>query len=254
VAILGVLFLYLDLHGPRFIVREPPTFDNFAAIGPAMNFAQAYLEGKLTFVRYDEETGFLGMFISDNYGNEIFVRAYDSEARRLIRMERQRLAAGKDEPKFPAPGDFVKLRGNLRIRPDFQMMILQFAEGLILEPSGINRPEADQVTVLQMIQNPENFEEHQRLWIGWDENRPVKVMDIENLKMAGAVRPFATKLTLYELGTDAETSLLIPIVFERFGPLPTRIGDQVSVKGAFQLYGGEPQLWLASWDDLEVIS
>jgi hypothetical protein len=246
--------LYLDLHGPRFIVREPPTFDNFGAIGPAMNFAQAYLEGKATFVRFDEETGFLGMFISDNYGNEIFVRAYDSEARRLIEMERRRLAAGEDEPKFPAAGDFVRLRGNLRIRPDFPMMILQFAEGLVLEPSGINRPAADKVTILQMTQNPENFEEYQRLWVGWDENRPVKVMDIENLRIAGAVRPFATKLTLYELGSDAEAGLMIPIVFEKFGSLPAKLGDRISVKGSFQLYAGEPQLWLGSWDDLEVVS
>ena len=163
-------------------------------------------------------------------------------------MEKQRLAENDSQPKFPAAGDIVTARGNLRVRPGFPMMILQFAEGL-----AIVRPEADRVTIENMVENAGMFNEYQRLEIGWDENQLVKIINIENLRASWAPKPWATKLTLYELGSETEVSLMIPIVYTKFGSLKAEIGDTIRVKGAFQFYYGKPQLWLASWDDLEVL-
>lgn len=237
VAILGVFFLYLDLHTLRFVVREPETVE-ISEITPAMNFAQVYLHDKATFVRYDEETRFLGIFLSDENGNDIFVRAYDSETRRLIEMEKRRLADGDPQPKFPATGDILRIRGNLRIRPEFKMMILQFAEGLTIE-----RPEPIRVTIENVVENMDLFDEYQRLQVEG------KIIDIEN-------RGWAVFLTLYELETESEITVLIPkVVFEFGKPLGAEIGDEVRISGAFSVYHELPQLWLASLsgDDLRVI-
>lgn len=234
VAILGVLLLYADLHGPRLIVREPPTIA-IGDISPAMNFAQVYLTGDATFVRYDEETKFLGMFLSDENGNEIFIRAYDSETRRLIEMEKRRIAENDPQPKFPAVGDRLKVRGNLRVRPGFRMMIMQFAEGLTIE-----RPEATPISIENLVENAGTFREYQRFEVEG------KVIDVDN-------RGWSVILTVYEVETKAEISVLIPKVVFLFGrSLEAGIGDTIRVSGAFSMYLDTPQLWLASWDDLEV--
>lgn len=241
VAILGILLLYVDLHGPRLIVREPQVIE-ISEISAAMNFAQVYVRGNATFVKYYEDTRFLGMFLVDESGNEMFIRAYDAETHRLIEMETQRLADNDPQPKFPAVGDILTARGNLRVRPEFKMMILQFAEGLTIE-----RPEATQVTIENMVENAAMFDQYQRFEIGWDENQPVKIIE-------SADRGWATILTVYELDSEAETSVLIPQIMTMFGrTLDANIGDTIRAKGAFSLYYGSPQLWVASWDDLEVI-
>ncbi len=241
VAVFGILFLYVDLHSANLVVKVPPTIE-LGEIEPTMNMAQVYLRGKATFVKYYEDTGFLGMFVSDDAGNSIFIRAYDGETRRLLEMEKQRLAEGSPEPKFPAVGDIVTIRGQLRVRPEFRMMILQYAEGLKIE-----RPQAGKATIEQMVSNPENFGEYQRLEIGWEENQRVKVISRRDYD-------WATMLTLYEMSSEAETTLLIPKTLTHFGrTLGAKIGDTILARGAFQLRYGEAQLWLASWDDLEVI-
>jgi len=238
VAVLGILFLYVDLHSANIVVKNPPTVA-LSEIEPTMNMAQVYIQGKATFVKYYEDTRFLGMFVSDDAGNSIFIRAYDAETLRLIEMEKQRLAEGSSEPKFPAVGDIVTIRGQLRVRPDFKMMILQYAEGLEIE-----RPLENRVTIAQMVSNPENFGEYQRLEIGWDENNPVKIISSTD-------RGWATMLTLYEMASESSTTLIVPKTLTRFGrTLEAKVGDTIRVKGAFQLYFTEPQLWLASWDDL----
>lgn len=237
VAILGILFLYVDLHGPRLVVREPPVIE-ISEISPAMNFAQVYIQGKATFVKYYDDTRFLGMYLTDpdNENASIFIRSYDAETKRLIEMEKQRLAENDPQPKFPAVGDIVTARGNLRVRPGFPMMILQFAEGLT-----IKRPEAAPVTIENMVENADKFDEYERL-------------EIEGKLISKKEYDWSTILAVYELSSEAETSLLIPNVLNRFGrTLEAEIGDTIRVKGAFQLYYGEPQLWLASWDDLEVL-
>jgi hypothetical protein len=233
VAVLGVLLLYVDLHGPRWIVREPPTIENYSEITPAMNFAQIYIPGKATFVKYYDDTRFLGIFVEDEDQNELFVRAYDAETMRLIRMESRRLEEGSPQPKFPAVGDILTVRGNLRVRPGFPMMILQFAEGL-----SIHRPEATRVTIENLVENASGFEEYRRFEVVG------KIIEITD-------RGWATILTLYELESEAEVSVLLPQVMMMFGgPLEVGIGDTVEVKGAFSQYYGSPQLWVASWDDI----
>ena len=235
VAVLGILFLYVDLHSANIVVKNPQTVA-LVDIEPTMNMAQVYIQGEATFVKYYEDTKSLGMFVSDNAGNSIFIRAYDAETKRLIGMEKQRLAEGSSEPKFPAVGDIVTIRGQLRVRPDFKMMILQYAEGI-----KIGRPAATRVTIAQMVSNPENFGEYQRLEVGG------KIISSTD-------RGWATMLTLYEVSSEAQTTLIVPKTLTYFGrELEAKVGDTIRVKGAFQLYFTEPQLWLASWDDLEVI-
>ena len=247
VAILGVLLLYADLHVSRLVVQDTPTI-GISQIKPTMNFAQVYIEGKATFVKYDKDSRFLGMFVTDENENSIFVRAYDAETLKLIKMEERRLAENDPQPRFPAVGDNVRLRVQLRIRPEFYMVILQYAEGL-----KIMRPPASAVTVAQIVSNPDNFGEYQRLEVGWDENWPVKVIKVEDVYARGQPEPWATKLTLCELGSEAETAVMIPIVYTKFGSLDAKVGDRIRVKGAFELYDESPQLWLASWDDLKVL-
>lgn len=246
VAVVGIFFLYLDLHGPRIVVKEPYQI-SISGITSTMNMAQAVIQGKATFVKYYDDTRFLGMFLvdMDNENADIFIRAYDAETLRLINMEKERLAENDPTPKFPAVGDIVTVRGQLRVRatgkvigPEgFRMMILQYAEGLL----EIERPAATPVTIENIVSNPQNFEEYQRLQVEG------KIISTRNLG-------WATLLTLYEMDSGAEAGLMISNTLNMFGrTLEAKIGDTVRVKGAFQLYYGTPQLWLASWDDLEVI-
>jgi hypothetical protein len=47
---------------------------------------------------------------------------------------------------------------------------------------------------------------------------------------------------------------MVPILLDQFGgPLSAKVGDLVRVNGAIQYYYGTPQIWLASWDELEVV-
>ena len=235
IAVLGILFLYVDLHSANIVVKNPPTVA-LSDITETMNMAQVYIQGKATFVKYYEDTRFLGMFVSDDAGNSIFIRAYDAETLRLIEMEKQRLAEGSSEPKFPAVGDIVTIRGQLRVRPEFKMMILQYAEGIRIE-----RPAATRTTIAQMVSNPENFGEYQRI-------------EVEGKIISSTDRGWAIMLTLYDVPSEAQTTLIVPKTLTYFGrELEAKVGDTIRVKGAFQLYFTEPQLWLASWDDLEVI-
>ncbi len=235
VAVLGVIFLYVDLHGPRLVVRPVPTV-GISEIGPTMNYAQVYITGKATFVKYDEETRALGMFLSDENGVELFIRAYDTETLRLLKFENKRLMENDNTPRFPGTGDIITVRGNLRIRPDFNMMIVSFAEGVT-----IDRPEASIVTIENMVENSTAFGIYERLQIEG------KIIDI-------ATYDWSTILTVYEISSGAEASVLIPNILTDFlRPFDASMGDMIRVRGAFGMYYGSPQLWLASWDDFEVI-
>lgn len=232
--ILGVLFLYVDLHTTNIIVKDVPVV-GISDIQITMNFAQVIVPGKVTFAKYYKDEKNFGMYIADNFGNEIYVRIYDSETKRLIEAENQRLAEGSSKPIFPAVGDMAEVQGQLRIRPGFNMMILQYIEGL-----EITRPEATPITIEQLMANPENFEDWQRFEV---EGKITSTYDLG----------WANSITLYEMSTEAETTLLIPNSLNMFGSLDAQMGDTIRVKGAFSLYYGKPQLWLASWEDLEVL-
>ena len=244
IAVFGVMFLYVDLHATHIIVREPETI-KISEITPTMNFGNVYITGKATFVKYYDDTKFLGMYITDldNENSDLYIRAYDAETKRLMDMETQRLAENSPDPKFPAVGDIVTIRGQLIVRggsPEeeggFAMMRLQYAEGVKVE-----RPEATWVTIENLMSNPENFGNYQRL-------------EIEGKIISTRSVGWANILTVYENGTEADTALMVPNLITTIGrTLDANIGDRVRVKGAFSLYYGEPQLWLASVDELEVL-
>lgn len=243
-AIFGILFLYVDLHTTRIIVKETPKV-YIHDLTPMMNYANVYITGKATFVKFYDYDNTLGMYICDldNENAEIYVRIYDTETKRLIEMEKQRLAQNSPDPKFPAAGDILTVRGTPVVRGGateeggFMMFRVQFAEGLQIE-----RPTAAENTIENMVSNLGNFREYQRL-------------EIENAKIIDSRETsWATILTIYEMGTEAETSLVLPTVMTRFGrTLQAKIGDTVRVSGALSEYFGAPQLYIASWDDLEVI-
>jgi len=244
IAVFGVMFLYLDLHATHIIVREPQTIE-ISEITPTMNFGNVYITGKATFVKYYDDTKFLGMFITDldNENVDIYIRAYDAETNRLMDMESQRLAENSPDPKFPAVGDIVTLRGQLIVRggsPEeeggFAMLRIQYAEGVKVE-----RPETTRVTIENLVSNPESFGYYQRV-------------EIEGKIISTGSIGWASILTIYENGSEAEISLMVPNLITMFGrTLDANIGDRVRVKGAFELYYTQPQLWLSSVDEIEVL-
>lgn len=218
-----------------------------------MNFAQVIMTGKATFVKYYEDMRSLGMFITDwennngeireNENASIFIRAYDATTFALFDAEKARLDENSPEPKFPAVGDILTLRGNLRVRAsatevgEFQMLYLQYPEGLL----HIERPTATPVSMAQINSNPDNFTLYQRIQI---EGKIISTGDLG----------WAISLNLYEMSTGSEASVMVPNLLNQFGrTLTAKVGDLIRVKGAIQYYYGTPQVWLASWDDLEVI-
>jgi hypothetical protein len=253
VAVLGVLFLYVDLRTFHFIVREPyyvRIADLYLDNAPTLNMAQAVITGKATFVKYYEDMRALGMFLVDleNENASVFVRAYDATTLDLIRRERERLEAGDPEPKFPAVGDIVTVRGNLRVRAaggragEFRMMILTYADGLLR----IERPEGIPVRIADVVSQPENFGLYDRIQI---EGKILAIYDL------GTPR-WAQVMIVYEMDSGETLDVMVPELLSRFGRSledVVRIGDMVRVSGAIQFYYTKPQLWLASWDDLEVI-
>jgi hypothetical protein len=196
-------------------------------------------------VKYYEDTRFLGMFITDleNENADVFVRAYDATTLTLLAMENQRLAENSSTPKYPAVGDIVTLRGNLRVKAsgefvgEFRMLILQFPEGVLK----IVRPAATPLTIKQVVENMDNFPLYQRLQV---EGKIISTSD----------PGWAKVFNLYDMNSGAEMSLVLPNVLNYFGtPVQLDIGDLLRAKGAIQSYYGTPQLCVASWDDLEVI-
>ncbi|MEW6592412.1 MAG: hypothetical protein AB1305_01810 [Candidatus Hadarchaeota archaeon] len=248
IAVLGILFLYVDVRGPHILVKSPYQLrvsDLYLENSATMNMAQVIMTGKATFVKYYEDTRFLGMFITDleNENADVFIRAYDATTLTLLAMENQRLAENSPTPKYPAVGDIVTLRGNLRVRAsgefigEFRMLILQYPEG-VLE---INRPAATTVTIKQVVDNMDNFSLYQRLQV---EGKIISTSDLG----------WARVYNLYDMNSGAEMSLMLSNVLNYFGtPVQLNIGDLIRVKGAIQSYYGAPQLWVASWDDLAVI-
>jgi len=246
VAVLGVLFLCADVRGLHIATRPPYEIsisDLFLENATLMNMGQVVLTGRATFVKFYEDTGFLGMYLTDleNSDASVFVRAYDSTTKALIELENRRLRENRGSPAFPAVGDIVTVRGSLRVRAigdranQFQMLIVQYPEGFVR----IERPEGREARIFDVVHSFENFEEYGRLKVSG------KVISISDLG-------FAKDLELYEVGTGESLDVLIPSFLERFGRFYPQVGACVIAEGALQSYYGRPQLWVASWDDLEV--
>jgi hypothetical protein len=244
IAVLGIMFLYVDLHATHIIIKQPYTV-KISEITPTMNYANVYITGKATFVKYYEDTQFLGMYITDldNDNSDIYVRAYDVETFKLMDWETERLAENSPDPRFPAMGDIVTVRGLIRVygggleaEGGFAMLIAYYAEGVT-----VKRPEATPTTIENLVSNPENFGYYQRVEVEG------KIISIGSIG-------WASTLTLYENGSGAEISLMVPNLITTFGKtLDAKVGDRVRVKGAFELYFDQPQLWLSSVDEIEVL-
>jgi len=249
VAVLGVLFLYIDVRGPHILAKNPYVIsvgDTYKENAVTMNFGQVIMTGKATFVKYYDDMRSLGMFLTDldNENQDIFIRAYDVTTFTLFDMEKTRLNENSPVPKFPAVGDNVTLRGNLRVRAsaaqagEFRMLYIQYPEAVLnIERQTDKTP----VSIAQINANPDNFKLYQRIQI---EGKIISTGDLG----------WAIPLNLYEMSTGAEASVMVPNILNQFGrTLTAKVGDLVRVKGAIQYYYGTPQIWLASWDDLEVI-
>ncbi len=239
-AIFGILFLYVDLHTTRIIVKETPTV-KISELTPMMNYANVYITGKAAVVIFYDYDSHIWMNVVDldNENADIGITVYDSETKRLIEMEKQRLAQGSSEPKFPAAGDILTVRGAPVVRGGaaeeggFMNFRVNYAEGL-----QIVRPSATRISIKNLVSNPDNFGLYQRL-------------EVEGKIIDSRATSWSTILTIYEMGTEAEIEIVLPNIMTRFGrTLTAKVGDTIWARGAFSMYYGDSQLSIASWDDL----
>lgn len=225
-AVCGVLALYADATVFKVVIKDPPVI-TLDQIEPTMNFAVVKLENCLvTGVTYDELDVTLGIWLSQG-GQTIFVRVYDEETKRLI-------ATGN----IPGTGDYASIIGQLRVRPDFRMMILQVAGGLRW-----SRPEAQSMSIPQLLDNAENL--------------LYKRVSVEGKFISTRSIGWASTSTIQDNQTGENVVVLVPYVpwMKKFEELGIPENQKLRVSGAVSLYYDQVQLLPANLDeDIRVIS
>jgi len=139
-AVCGVLAIYADATMFKAVIKDPPPI-TLAEIKPTMNFAVVKVEGLVTGVFYSDPTRTLIITLSQGE-QSISVLAFRGEAERLIETR-----------NIPAVGDNYSAIGQLRVRPDSRMMILQVAGGLRF----LDRPEAENMSISEVRRNVDNL-------------------------------------------------------------------------------------------------
>jgi len=221
-AVCGVLALYADATVFKAMIKDPPLI-TLAEIEPTMNFAVVRVEGLVTGVAYRESDMTIGMWLSQGE-QTIFVKVYDEETKRLIATQ-----------NIPRVGDNASIIGQLRVRPDFRMIILQVAGGLHW-----SRPDATPMSIDNVLADAENIL-HKRVQI---EGRYLG----ENVIIGG----WARKIILHDLVSDNKISVLMPYTVlanfqspfrvigeEKFQELGLRAGQILRVRGAVGMYAVE---------------
>jgi DNA/RNA endonuclease YhcR with UshA esterase domain len=116
VGVVGVLVLLLVAGR-----SQVPTV-SLGQLSGTMNWAYVRIEGLvIRQPSYDQETGDLNLWLSDGTG-EIMVVAYRPEAEVLL-----------SESLVPAMGDRVALEGTLRIKEDFQYLVLNVPQHTVVQ-------------------------------------------------------------------------------------------------------------------------
>ena len=166
-AILGLAVLLFAAIG-----SEVPTVE-IGDLRATMNWAYVRVEGVVTRQPgYDPKTGALRLWIDDGTG-EIMVSAYRSEAEEL-------LAGGL----LPVMGDRVALEGTLRIKEDFQYLVLNVPQHTVIqrtEPLEMTiaqvepAPLYQKVRVRGVIRDERRPHEGLRIFRVWDETGEVGI-------------------------------------------------------------------------------
>ena len=196
---------------------EPPTVA-LGALQGTMNWAYVRAEGVVARQpTYDPETRSLTLWLGDGTG-EIMVLAYRSEADALL---------AKD--LVPVMGDRVALEGTLRIREDFQYLVLNVPDNMEIRPV-----EPAEMTIAAVKTRP-LYEKVNVRGVVRDDRTPYEGLRILTLRDATG------EIDVTLPTGDAALS----------GHLPDLgIGQSVSVEGAVDHYRGTPQISLGRGSDL----
>jgi len=216
--VLAILGLAVLLYAA--IQSDVPTVEVGDLVG-TMNWAYVRVEG--TVIRqptFDPETESLKLWVWDGTG-EIMVTAYRSEADWLVENDR-----------VPAMGDAVALEGTLRVREDFQYLILNVpqhtevwpAEPLTLSIADVNPGLLYQPVTVQGVIREERI--------------PYEGLHILTLRDATG-----------EIDVTLPTSTTL-----WGGDLPAlRVGQSVQVTGAVDQYKGTPQISAGRGSDVVIL-
>jgi DNA/RNA endonuclease YhcR with UshA esterase domain len=199
---------------------ETPTVD-VGNLRGTMNWAYVRVEGVVTRQpTYDPEARSLTLWVWDGTG-EIMVMAYRSEAETLLA-----------DDLVPVMGDSIALEGTLRIREDFQYLVLNVPQNVEVRPV-----EPVEMTSAEI------------------ETRPL----YQKVKVRGVIRDDRTPyeglriLTLRDATGEMDVTLSTQAV-ALGGDLPDLgLGQSVQVVGAVDQYKGAPQISLGRGSDLLVL-
>jgi DNA/RNA endonuclease YhcR with UshA esterase domain len=199
---------------------EPPAVD-IGNLHGTMNWAYVRVEGTVTRQpARDPESKILTLWVSDGTG-EIMVLAYRSEADAL-------LARGF----VPVMGDSLVLEGTLRIREDFQYLVLNVPDNLEVRPV-----EPAEMTIAA-VEARSLYEKVRVRGVVRDDRTPYEGLRILTLRDATG------EIDVTLSTGDAALS----------GDLPDLgIGQSVSIEGAVDHYRGTPQISIGRGSDLVVL-
>ena len=214
-ALVGLAVLLLVARHSRV-----PTVE-IGHLSGTMNWAYVRVEGTVTRQpAYDPEAGSLKFWVWDGTG-EIMVTAYRAEVEKLLA-----------EGRVPVMGDRVSVEGTLRVREDFQYLVLnvpqhtqvQPAEPLTLTIAEVNEGLLyRQVTVRGVVR---------------DDRTPYAGLRILTLRDASGAIDVTLPTSTTVVG----------------GPLPqVKVGQSVQVTGAVDRYRGMPQISVGRGSDLVLL-
>ncbi len=190
-------------------------------VNSTMNMAYVRVEGLVNrSPSYDPEGDYLSFWVADDTG-EVMVSVYRNETRELVRGGR-----------VPQLGDWVEVKGTLRVREDFVGLTLNLPQSLeITRPQPVEREAADVTSLDEFLR----------------------------VRLRGQVRGIRTPyegLTLVGLRDDSgEIEVAISQDLALLGgELPElRAGQTIEVVGSVSLYKDTPQLNLTDPADLSIL-
>ena len=211
-AVVGVLVLLLVAR------RSTVPMVEIGRLVETMNWAYVRVTGTVTRQpAYEPETGTLTLWLGDGTG-EILVTAYRPEAEWL-------LAAGR----VPVMGDGVTLEGTLRIKDEFQYLVLNVPEHAEIRPAEATTLPIGQVDASRL---------YQKVTVQGvirDDRTPYEGLRILTLRDASGE---------IDVTLGAEAAAIA-------GPWPDlQVGQPLQVTGAVGSYGGTPQISVGRASDL----
>ncbi len=215
----SLLLAIVGLAVLLFVARrsQVPVVDIGSLVG-TMNWAYVRVEGVVSGQpTYDPEAQSLRFWVQDGTG-EIMVSAYRSEAEAL-------LAAGR----VPVMGDGVAVEGTLRVREDFQYLVLNVPEHTEIRPA-----EPVDMAVAGVSGAP-LYQRVRLRGVIREDRTPYEGLRILTLRDASGEIDVTLPLSATALG----------------GPLPNAaVGQAVQVTGAVDQYRGSAQVSVGRGSDL----